>query len=108
GDPPCTAPRTLTRSRLTVSYGPTTSPIHTLSLHDALPIYPIVAPPTTTIFCRSGLSSSIWLGVSSNFSLMAGSSFIKIATSVPRSAEHTSELQSRENLVCRLLRERRN
>src|SRR5690606_39532815 len=29
------------------------------------------------------------------------------ATSVPRSEEHTSELQSRENLVCRLLLEKK-
>src|SRR5690606_40076772 len=28
--------------------------------------------------------------------------------SVPRSEEHTSELQSRENLVCRLLLEKKN
>src|SRR5690606_39973153 len=27
---------------------------------------------------------------------------------LPRSEEHTSELQSRENLVCRLLREKKN
>src|SRR5690606_40642427 len=29
-------------------------------------------------------------------------------TRVPRSEEHTSELQSRENLVCRLLLEKKN
>src|SRR5690606_41891554 len=30
-----------------------------------------------------------------------------LATGVPRSEEHTSELQSRENLVCRLLLEKK-
>src|SRR5690606_39574336 len=30
------------------------------------------------------------------------------STSLPRSEEHTSELQSRENLVCRLLLEKKN
>src|SRR5690606_41819153 len=31
-----------------------------------------------------------------------------VVTSVKRSEEHTSELQSRENLVCRLLLEKKN
>src|SRR5690606_42133960 len=31
-----------------------------------------------------------------------------LATLAPRSEEHTSELQSRENLVCRLLLEKKN
>src|SRR5690606_39483643 len=33
--------------------------------------------------------------------------FLKKVTSTPRSEEHTSELQSRENLVCRLLLEKK-
>src|SRR5690606_40144107 len=32
----------------------------------------------------------------------------KLLASFPRSEEHTSELQSRENLVCRLLLEKKN
>src|SRR5690606_42047484 len=31
-----------------------------------------------------------------------------VTTQLPRSEEHTSELQSRENLVCRLLLEKKN
>src|SRR5690606_41183143 len=35
-------------------------------------------------------------------------SFLDIVEAVERSEEHTSELQSRENLVCRLLLEKKN
>src|SRR5207302_4622872 len=61
-----------------------TTEIYTLSLHDALPIYP---PKPVLVF--------------------------QVAKDVPsnpeaeRSEEHTSELQSRENLVCRLLLEKK-
>src|SRR6266480_1426634 len=63
--------------------------IYTLSLHDALPIAasvpasstPVGPPPTTTKFRGSSLSPL-------------------------RSEEHTSELQSHVNLVCRLLLEK--
>src|SRR5215475_16000890 len=58
-----------------------TTEIYTLSLHDALPIW-WASPP------RSTSASPPW--------------------PVPsRSEEHTSELQSRENLVCRLLLEKK-
>src|SRR5260370_3475305 len=69
-----------------------TTEIYTLSLHDALPI--------SSSGCRlsSGLSSRCW----------------KISTwntrklpPVSRSEEHTSELQSHLNLVCRLLLEKK-
>src|SRR5690606_40963243 len=36
------------------------------------------------------------------------STFIQARSSLLRSEEHTSELQSRENLVCRLLLEKKN
>src|SRR5256885_10054280 len=74
-----------------------TTEIYTLSLHDALPICPPLTPsrkvrppwiPTATA-CR--ISSS--LGVAS----------IPTADATARSEEHTSELQSPCNLVCRLL-----
>src|SRR5690349_24276764 len=61
-----------------------TTEIYTLSLHDALPISksgrPPPLPPTT-----------------------AASSLMRS----PRSEEHTSELQSRRDLVCRLLLEKK-
>src|SRR5690606_42050634 len=59
---------------------------------------------------RSGTSKDGFLG--SNFSIAANTSFsMSLAPSIldqlrftpSRSEEHTSELQSRENIVCRLL-----
>src|SRR5476651_2916893 len=58
-----------------------TTEIYTLSLHDALPILEAVPPPVET-------------GCFGRF--MEG-----------RSEEHTSELQSRQYLVCRLLLEKK-
>src|SRR2546430_17110125 len=60
-----------------------TTEIYTLSLHDALPISCRGASP-----CASGPASS-W------------------APGRSRSEEHTSELQSQSNLVCRLLLEKK-
>src|SRR5439155_24754836 len=77
-----------------------TTEIYTLSLHDALPIY----------FARS-LADFTNLGVAHHaFDRILG------RVSVPaveldgkiRSEEHTSELQSRGHLVCRLLLEKKN
>src|SRR6266576_7087825 len=67
-----------------------TTEIYTLSLHDALPIFraptrrrPRCSPPTST-------------SATSRSSPASG-----------RSEEHTSELQSRRDLVCRLLLEKK-
>src|SRR6266511_6437660 len=58
-----------------------TTEIYTLSLHDALPI----STACSTCWCScSRMRATQW-----------------------RSEEHTSELQSRENLVCRLLLEKK-
>src|SRR6266699_6982498 len=62
-----------------------TTEIYTLSLHDALPIC-----------CTSSCVS--WVG-----SANAGSARMRSS----RSEEHTSELQSRPQLVCRLLLEKK-
>src|SRR3954453_9166294 len=62
-----------------------TTEIYTLSLHDALPIYRGRRAP-----------------------MSAGRLFARCARNIPRalrSEEHTSELQSRPHLVCRLLLE---
>src|SRR2546426_4772102 len=64
-----------------------TTEIYTLSLHDALPISPASGGPRTA--ARPGSSSP---GTSA---------------SSRRSEEHTSELQSPCNLVCRLLLEKK-
>src|SRR6267378_1733624 len=61
-----------------------TTEIYTLSLHDALPI-----SPADAIAFHCGLN-------------------IKPVVAPERSEEHTSELQSRRDLVCRLLLEKKN
>src|SRR5690606_40496699 len=90
-----------------------TTEIYTLSLHDALPI-------SLPSFCNNlnccwieqdnKISSSLKPILSSldisSFS-NKGNFFVSPKASI-RSEEHTSELQSRENLVCRLLLEKKN
>src|SRR2546427_4519050 len=64
-----------------------TTEIYTLSLHDALPIF---CCQRTRICCTKsahGCPEMLWRGY--------------------RSEEHTSELQSQSNLVCRLLLEKK-
>src|SRR2546430_13563696 len=72
-----------------------TTEIYTLSLHDALPISPIA-----TIRARSGSAS----GAAPTRSRKPCST---PAPHARRSEEHTSELQSQSNLVCRLLLEKK-
>src|SRR5262249_61303959 len=72
-----------------------TTEIYTLSLHDALPIY-------TSDFTQYSLSSR-WRPFG-----MRVASWTHTSDSVAmRSEEHTSELQSLTNLVCRLLLEKK-
>src|SRR2546430_17470826 len=74
-----------------------TTEIYTLSLHDALPIY-----DPWNLTRGSSSSSSI---VCSGASVAAYHSIVR--SSPGRSEEHTSELQSQSNLVCRLLLEKK-
>src|SRR2546426_7755143 len=73
-----------------------TTEIYTLSLHDALPICwrPSPAPQL-----YEALSAPSWA--------VAASSATRAAFTSSRSEEHTSELQSPCNLVCRLLLEKK-
>src|SRR3712207_7058638 len=80
-----------------------TTEIYTLSLHDALPIWPPSHPcgrgVIPYVLCRTNLTdAAAQFGLSMSFSGSAGSA---------RSEEHTSELQSRQYLVCRLLLEKK-
>src|SRR3712207_7573280 len=73
-----------------------TTEIYTLSLHDALPIFPAVmsTPGIRPFIASSGLAeTTCW-----------SASALSVET---RSEEHTSELQSRQYLVCRLLLEKK-
>src|SRR5438045_7470457 len=72
---------------------PATTQIYTLSLHDALPISPIV-PASPTPFTPSGFTGE-------------GVSVRSVSNHGTRSEEHTSELQSLRHLVCRLLLEKK-
>src|SRR6266478_10105450 len=63
---------------------PATTEIYTLSLHDALPISPDFRSAAAKATCR-----------------------LIPRQSAARSEEHTSELQSQSNLVCRLLLEKK-
>src|SRR3712207_9246974 len=73
-----------------------TTEIYTLSLHDALPILMLVFLGEQ----RKQASSATSCRVGSRLNCVAP------ATSA-RSEEHTSELQSRQYLVCRLLLEKK-
>src|SRR5437870_10223544 len=77
---------------------PPTTPIYTLSLHDALPISILPLTGLPALHCYGVVEESegefCWL-------------FLEDAAGVRRSEEHTSELQSRGHLVCRLLLEKK-
>src|SRR2546421_6741288 len=70
-----------------------TTEIYTLSLHDALPIF------------ISRAAGTMPLAITADTASPAVRSALKSAR--PRSEEHTSELQSRSDLVCRLLLEKK-
>src|SRR3712207_8986758 len=88
-----------------------TTEIYTLSLHDALPISYTFLMRRWAISCRSsGLRPGDETAFSTGGSHCWPPSGISSTTSrgVPsRSEEHTSELQSRQYLVCRLLLEKK-
>src|SRR5258708_39885465 len=65
-----------------------TTEIYTLSLHDALPICPRASEPM--------------------FGAPPKPAMREVVTVEERSEEHTSELQSPDHLVCRLLLEKKN
>src|SRR2546430_12045532 len=78
-----------------------TTEIYTLSLHDALPISE--AEATNRIIMLSRLLGAPVLIV--HVSSPEATNTIRAAQT--RSEEHTSELQSQSNLVCRLLLEKK-
>src|SRR3712207_7353404 len=89
-----------------------TTEIYTLSLHDALPIL-VNVHQVLAITVSIGLQSRALTEVSLHCALeedtivCARSGIINIRL-LTRSEEHTSELQSRQYLVCRLLLEKKN
>src|SRR5688572_31673685 len=77
---------------------PATTEIYTLSLHDALPI-----------FAHGGAEATREAGGVLGQAEAAGPAVQVLAAgpAASRSEEHTSELQSQSNLVCRLLLEKK-
>src|SRR5688572_32463835 len=67
-----------------------TTEIYTLSLHDALPIWVVIGPVPAGCGLREHLAANL-----------------NVPVEALRSEEHTSELQSQSNLVCRLLLEKK-
>src|SRR2546430_5795125 len=73
-------------------------------------------PPRSTLFPYTTLFRSVvlvcisrwnaWLALSSD-TLASPTLALVLSETVPRSEEHTSELQSQSNLVCRLLLEKK-
>src|SRR5690349_23732489 len=96
----------------------TTTDFSTLSLHDALPILFLGAAAFSQSFVLAafmgGMALGAWLASrwsarSPNLLALYGwiEAAIGVLALVFRSEEHTSELQSRRDLVCRLLLEKK-
>src|SRR5690625_6051937 len=84
-----------------------TPKIYTLSLHDALPILPKFRAPPDARRADPAVSSTLF--ASSESSRQPGRRAPgQREQPTRRSEEHTSELQSRGHLVCRLLLEKKN
>src|SRR5438067_12402168 len=82
---------------------PATTEIYTLSLHDALPIWATVMRPARRMMSTRFIFASH--SPLKRTSRCSGS--VRRILRFVRSEEHTSELQSRFDLVCRLLLEKK-
>src|SRR5690242_21285349 len=101
----------------TICTDPATAEIYTLSLHDALPIWPPVRQAVTVGSRGSGAAwASLVAGVAAVLVIpfvvyitrFTSLRLLEAGYAIPvRSEEHTSELQSHVNLVCRLLLEKK-
>src|SRR5690606_40646689 len=98
--------------------GPPPPEIPTLSLHDALPIYSLQLVLAREVLEALGFRVRPGAHYGDRRGHLAGGDEARAADinaafadpevrAVVRSEEHTSELQSRENLVCRLLLEKK-
>src|SRR5690606_41316993 len=83
--------------------GTATTEIYTLSLHDALPIY-VAGAAGSADLANDGQDDVLRRYALRQLAVDDNAHVLRFAL---RSEEHTSELQSRENLVCRLLLEKK-
>src|SRR3989454_8818023 len=82
-----------------------TTEIYTLSLHDALPISE--AYPVTPQDRRAEWTHGNTVAETADGDIVVSFRNISTVVTIERSEEHTSELQSPCNLVCRLLLEKK-
>src|SRR3712207_8771472 len=88
-----------------------TTEIYTLSLHDALPILEAVGLPPEKVMVnldKYGNTSAASVPIALDEAVRTGRARRGDTVLLVRSEEHTSELQSRQYLVCRLLLEKKN
>src|SRR3712207_7646088 len=91
-----------------------TTEIYTLSLHDALPISRSIAGFgdgglrwCVTTWDRLGKVAALSKATGVAFDVVVADEAHMVRHTTTRSEEHTSELQSRQYLVCRLLLEKK-
>src|SRR2546430_7189517 len=86
--------------------------IYPLPLHDALPIFSAASRSSIrSISRRNGAirkTTCVITSISMGWPIFPAASPSARSSSHGRSEEHTSELQSQSNLVCRLLLEKKN
>src|SRR2546430_12405892 len=93
-----------------------TTEIYTLSLHDALPISVTPPPPNRLKTKPPTMAPAMPISIVTMMPPGSRPGMISLArppainprTIHARSEEHTSELQSQSNIVCRLLLEKKN
>src|SRR2546430_12517564 len=84
-----------------------TTEIYTLSLHDALPIYVESDDPVAVDDVAATITGTL-RNMAAKYRLDLPKLIVEPGRSlIGRSEEHTSELQSQSNLVCRLLLEKK-
>src|SRR3712207_9125161 len=85
-----------------------TTEIYTLSLHDALPILRKLSSRASSASISSALGRGSLPPCTRRFRTTRACSIApRTSREMTRSEEHTSELQSRQYLVCRLLLEKK-
>src|SRR5438132_8120870 len=86
-------------------HDPATTEIYTLSLHDALPICPVseMSNSIYALILAGGSGERFWPLSRRN----RPKQLLRLVSKRTRSEEHTSELQSHSDLVCRLLLEKK-